>query len=234
VGTRQCAGFAAVLLTAAALSACGSSGTDSTDSTTREAVEPRPEADAKPEGEDGTTAKQSQPEGNSSPGQRGGESEQPSGGSDAVTPLQVSGGGSGHLRSKGGDNSIQDYGDEAGESELQEVAEIVHDFYVARVEQQWDKACEYLSKENIKQLEQLAARSKQQDVDCGTVLEAFTRTLPASVKREITTVDARSFRHNSSQGFLIYYGAGKVLYAMPMRPEDGTWKVTALVGTTLG
>lgn len=151
------------------------------------------------------------------------------------TPLKVSGGGSAQFRTKGGDNSIQEYGDESGESELREAAEVVHAFYVSRAAEEWDKACSYLAKANIEQLEQLANQSPQsKGADCATILKAFTRPLPASVEREITTVDAGSLRREGEQGFLIYYGAGHVKYAMPLRDEGGTWKVTALSGTTLG
>jgi hypothetical protein len=182
---------------------------------------------------------------NSGGNQSGGEGTQPqapqqdngggSGGKEVETPLKVSGGGSAQFRTKGGDNSIQEYGEESGESELQEAAEVVHGFYVARAEEQWSTACSYLSKSNIEQLEQLASQSPQfKGADCATVLKAFTRPLSASVDREITTVDAGSLRREGEQGFLIYYGAGHVKYAMPLRDEGGTWKVTALSGTTLG
>jgi len=150
------------------------------------------------------------------------------------TPLKVSGGGSAQFRTKGGDNSIQEFGDESNESELQEAAEVVHGFYVSRAAEEWDKACSYLAKSNIEQLEKLANQStKSQGADCATVLKAFTQPLPASVEREITTVDAGSLRHEGDQGFLIYFGAGGVKYAMPLRDEGGSWKVAALSGTTL-
>ncbi|HUC08029.1 MAG TPA: hypothetical protein VMR96_08055, partial [Solirubrobacterales bacterium] len=124
---------------------------------------------------------------------------------------------------------------EGDESELQEVAEIVHDFYVARAEEKWDTACSYLSKGNIEQLEQLAAQSPEfKDAGCAPILKAFTRPLPAAIQREITSVDAGSFRHEGEQGFLIYYGADQTVYAMPLKQEDGTWKVTALSGSALG
>jgi hypothetical protein len=112
---------------------------------------------------------------------------------------------------------------------------VVHGFYVSRAAQEWDKACSYLAKSNIEQLEQLASQSPQlKGADCVAVLKAFTRPLPASIEREITTVDAGSLRREGERGFLIYYGAGHTKYAMPLREEGGTWKVTALSGTTLG
>ena len=158
-----------------------------------------------------------------------------SGSQNVAAPLEVSGGGSEQFRTKGGDNSIQEFGDESDESELQEAAEVVHSFYVARAEEKWDTACSYLAKANIEQLEQLAAQSPQfKGSGCGPILKAFTRPLPAAVQREITTVDAGSFRREGEQGFLIYYGAEQTVYAMPLREEDGSWKVAALSGSALG
>ena len=173
-------------------------------------------------------------------GQGGGQARQGSGSrgksvKEVETPLKVSGGGSAQFRTKGGDNSVQEFGDEGDESELQEAAEVVHSFYVSRAAEDWDKACSYLAKANIEQLEQLGSQSPQfKNAGCAPILKAFTRPVPASVNREITTVDAGSLRHEGEQGFLIYYGAGHVTYAMPLRDEGGTWKVSALSGTTLG
>ncbi|HEX3324608.1 MAG TPA: hypothetical protein VHR65_05675, partial [Solirubrobacterales bacterium] len=69
---------------------------------------------------------------------------------------------------------------------------------------------------------------------CAPILHAFTRPLPASVRRETTVVDAGSLRNKGEQSFLIYYGPGKAVYAMPMNLEDGKWKVGALSGDALG
>jgi hypothetical protein len=145
------------------------------------------------------------------------------------TPLKVSGGGSGQLRVKGGDNSIQEFGEESSESELQEAAEAVHGFFVARGTGEWEKACSYMSASLREQFEQLG-----ENKNCAAFLEGFTTALPASTWREITTIDAGSLRHDGEQAFLIYYGApGKTVYAMPMKDEGGEWKVGALSGNAL-
>jgi hypothetical protein len=151
-----------------------------------------------------------------------------------VAPLEVSGGGSAQFRTKGGDNSIQDFGEE-GESELQEVAEIVHGFYAARTEERWDAACSYLAKSNVEQLVKLVSQSPEaKGADCSEALQAFTQPLPAALEREITTVDAGSFRREGDQGFLIYYGPERTVYSMPMREEGGAWKVAALSASAIG
>ncbi len=242
-GTRPLAVLIAAVLAVGLLAACGSSDSNSSSSTsssTPPGAATTTDTTAQNNQQGDTTEKAKGPD----QGQNGGQSQpqqgngkRPSGLSakEVETPLKVSGGGSAQFRTKGGDNSIQEFGDESDESELQKAAEVVHGFYVSRAAEEWDKACSYLAKSNIEQLEQLAAQSPQsKDADCATVLKAFTRPLPAAVQREITTVDAGSLRREGEQGFLIYYGAGHVKYAMPLRDEGGTWKVTALSGTTLG
>jgi hypothetical protein len=153
---------------------------------------------------------------------------------DRVVPLRLSGGGSAQFRAAGGDNSVQEYGAEAGRFELQEAATVVHRFYAARNEKRWRDACSDLSKSNIEQLEELAAHSPDiKGPGCGPALDAFTRSQPAAIQREITIVDAGSLRRNGKRGFLIYYGAHGVVYAMPLVRETGRWKLAAIIAATL-
>jgi hypothetical protein len=243
-GTRPFAAFIAAALVAALLAACGGSDSDSSGSTEASttggsaangsAASDDGGSKGSSQAQQGDGQDQSQSEGEQSQSRRGSDGGSP-GSQNVETPLEVSGGGSEQFRTKGGDNSIQEYGDEGAESELQEAAEIVHGFYVARAEEKWDTACSYLAQSNIEQLEKLGAQSPQfKGAGCAPVLEAFTRPLPAAVQREITTVDAGSFRREGDQGFLIYYGTGQTVYAMPLRDEGGSWKVAALSGSALG
>jgi hypothetical protein len=240
-GKRLLAAFIAAALLAALLAACGGSDSDSSSST--EATSAGGSTASDNAQDKSRSGSQSQANGQGQ-GQSDSQNDQPQhrqegggGGSRSpeVEPLEVSGGGAEQFRTKGGDNSVQEYGDEGDESELQEVAEIVHSFYVARIEEKWDTACSYLAKSNIEQLEQLASQSPEfKDAGCGPILKAFTRPLPPAIQREITTVDAGSFRHDEEQGFLIYYGPDRTVYSMPMRNEGGGWKVGALSGSVIG
>jgi hypothetical protein len=246
-GTRPIAVLIAAVLAAVLLGACGSSDSSSSGSTSTSASSSgsaTTETTVPDDRQEGSSRKSNARENGAGHDQNGGQS-QPQQGDESgsagksvkevETPLKVSGGGSAQFRTKGGDNSIQEFGDESDESELREAAEVVHGFYVSRAAEEWDKACSYLAKSNIEQLEQLANQAAQsKGADCATILKAFTQSLPTSVEREITTVDAGSLRREGEQGFLIYYGAGHVKYAMPLREEGGAWKVTALSGTTLG
>jgi hypothetical protein len=233
--------IAAVLVTALFV-ACG--GSDSSSTASGEAGSPTAPDTTAQDGSQGGSSKSSSGQSGSQSQNNGQDQSKQSqapqnssggaGNKNVSTPLKVSGGGSTQFRTKGGDNSIQEFGDEGDESELREAAEVVHGFYVSRASEEWDKACSYLAKSNIEQLEKLGSQSPQfKNAGCAPILKAFTRPVPASVNREITTIDAGSLRHEGEQGFLIYYGAGHATYAMPLKNEGGAWKVAALSGAAL-
>lgn len=216
------------LLTAAFLAACGGSGSGSSTAASSEA------------GATSTSAAGGKQDGSRAGGQskqasETGSAKRSEGSKNVATPLRVSGGGSAQFRSKGGDNSIQEFGEESAESELQEAAEALHGFYVARATEDWSAACGHLEKSMAAQLEQLAAQSQQlKGKGCAAALQAFTRPLPASVRRETTLVDAASLRRDGERAFLIYRGAERTVYAMPMQEEGGSWKVGLLSASPLG
>jgi hypothetical protein len=218
---RLIAVVTAIVLLATGASACGGDEETTTTSSTRGGT--KQEGPAKETASGGSSKNDSKQPG-------GGESAAPpnDGGSDSA-PLRVSGGGSGQYRTRGGDNSIQNFGEEADESELEAAAEAVHGFYVARAEEEWSRACSYLAQSMLAQLEQLAEQSPQlSGKECPAILQALTRPLPASARRETTVVDAGSLRREGERGFLIYYGAGKTVYAITLEDEGGTWKVGSL------
>jgi hypothetical protein len=235
-GTRSIAIFAVAALVALLFVACGSSDSGSGDSGSSTGA-----TGAQDNGSGGGTHGENDASGNRA--QQGGSANSPGkdSGSTGFTaaevevPLKVSGGGSQQFVVKGGDNSIQEFGEEKDESELEEAAEAVHGFFVARAIGDWEKACGYLSKQMTEQLEQLAASSTTlKDKGCASFLEAFTSELSAATWRELTTVDAGSLRQEDDQAFLIYYGPDKSVYAMPLNVEDGEFKVGALSGNSIG
>lgn len=225
-GTRLIAVLAATALVALLLVACGGSDSGSSDSTSTgsSATETDNGSNGGTQGENDAGAAQPKEE-SASTGFTAEEVEE---------PLKVSGGGAEQFLVKGGDNSIQEFGEESDESELEEAAETVHGFFVARATGDWKGACAYLSKSMSEQLEKLASSSTEiEDKSCASFLEAFTGKLTASEWRETTTVDAGSLRTEDEQAFLIYYGPDKTIYAMPLTDEDGTFKVGALAGNPL-
>ena len=119
----------------------------------------------------------------------------------AVAPAQ--------FRTKGGDNSIQEFGEESDESELQEAAETVHGFYVARAEERLGRAPAPTSRSRTSNSSNSSPRSRPSS-KATAAPDSQGLHPPAAgraYEREITTVDAGSLRHEGEQGFLIYYGA---------------------------
>ncbi|HZK15774.1 MAG TPA: hypothetical protein VFC52_04230, partial [Solirubrobacterales bacterium] len=157
-------------------------------------------------------------------------------GSDGSTAKQHddSGGGSAQFKAKGGDNSVQEFGSEASGSEFDQAAAAVHGFFDARVRGDWEAACSYLAADVSKSLQQLGGKSDELEAaGCAKTLEAISEGVPASAFKEAAKADIGSLRVDGDQAFVIYVGAQQVVLAMPMKDEDGTWKVASLAGTPL-
>lgn len=145
-----------------------------------------------------------------------------------------SGDGSAQFRVRGGDNSVQDFGAEAGESELGEAAAALHGFLDARAARDWATACDYVSGDIVESLRQLATRSKQlRDKGCPQLLAALTGGVSQAALAEAAEADVGALRIEDDRAFLLYHGARNTDYTMPMASEDGSWKVAALAGTPL-
>ena len=221
----------AVLLVALGLVACGSG--DSSSSTTTEAA-----GQGQAESNSGSGASA---QGDAKNG--GGEGKSGSGGSDRAgeaarfTPKQHSdsGGGSKQFVVKGGDNSVQEFGEEAAAPELNAAAVALHNFLDARAEGNWAAACDYMSKGAVESFEKLAAQAKQiEDKSCAGVLEKLTN--PAAkqgMKAEAEKANVGSLRVEGERSFVIYTGIDGTVLAMPMANEGGDWKVASLAGTPL-
>ena len=146
-----------------------------------------------------------------------------------------SGGGSGQFREpKGGDNSVQEYGGEAGTSELDEAAAAMHGYFDARAAANWAASCEYLSKSGIEQAGKIAEINgqKPENQGCAAVMEAvWTPVLDATLEDEAKEADAGSLRVEGDHGFLIYLGLEGTRELLQMDKEEGHWKVATLEGS---
>lgn len=224
-------------LLAIGLTACGS-GDDSASTTT--------EASSQSGGGSGSSGGEGSSDeagakarkGRSGSDQGGGESgESGGGGSGNFVPKQHddSGGGSEQFRVKGGDNSVQEFGEEADTSERDEAATTLHNFLDARSAEDWEAACSYLAADVRESLEKLAAQAKQvEDTSCAEILGKLTNraALPA-LREEAARADVGSLRIEGGQAFVIYRGLGGTILAVPMANESGSWRVASLAGTPL-
>jgi hypothetical protein len=225
--------FVAVALLAFSATACGDD-----DGSGSAATQPEAEA-AKPNRSKGTangdTASEDETKSDARSGDGGGEQAGGSGDSSFV-PKQHddSGGGSAQFRVKGGDNSVQEFGQEADGFERAEAATALHDFLDARASEDWQSACSILTKEIRKSLEELARQGGQvEDTSCAGILAKLTNraALPA-LRSEAARADVGSLRIEGDRAFILYRSGDTVL-TVPMANEDGGWKVASLAGSPL-
>jgi hypothetical protein len=125
------------------------------------------------------------------------------------------------------DSRLLDFGEEGSDAEREEAADAVHAFYLARSRADWQATCAQLSAAMLGKIEHLATSSTDlKDKSCPSFLEAFLSL--SERERQESTIDAGSLREQGAKGFLIYYGAGDVVYAMPLSKDGDEWKVASL------
>lgn len=133
------------------------------------------------------------------------------------------------------DSPLLDFGEESDGAELAEAEEAVRGFFVARAREDWPTACAQLSRAVLEKIERLATSGTDlADKSCPSFLGAFV-SLTAQERHDSTVIVAGgSLRQRGAKGFLIYYGAKKVIYAMPLSREGEAWKLASLSSKVLG
>jgi hypothetical protein len=133
-------------------------------------------------------------------------------------------GGSSSFRVSGKDNSAVSFGSEAARSDLEQAAAAVHGYLVARVKEEWPKACSYLSRSTKIWIEGAAVRKHLAGKGCAAHLDALDVPLTGGNDIESSEVEAGSLRTEDGRGFL-FYRASAAPFRMRMEEEGGTWKV---------
>jgi len=150
-------------------------------------------------------------------------------------PHHDSGGGSKQFRTQGGDNSIQAFGAEGSGTEFGEAASVLHAYMDARAAGAWRAACERLASPLAGELiRQLGTGEGGAKSECAEVLASVSANLPASLRRETAELDAAALRIEGESAFLLFHSASGEAFFIPMRREDGDWKVAAIAPSPLG
>jgi hypothetical protein len=219
------------LLLAIGLAACG--GGDDSESTTETSGQQQSQVVDSASQDDDKGSGEGSESGDDSTGDNG----QSGGDASDFVPKKHddSGGGAEQLKVKGGDNSVQEFGEEADSEEFAAAAAALHNFLDARAEGNWAAACRYMASSVIESFEKLTARAKGlEDTSCSGVLEKLINPAAAqSMEEEAAKADVRSLRIEGERAFVIYTGIDATVLAMPMANEDGDWKVSSLSGVPL-
>jgi hypothetical protein len=165
----------------------------------------------------------------------GGETPSSSGG-ESTTPLPAppashhdSGGGAAQFRVKEGDNTVQEFGQEAGAAERTRAAAALHGYLDARAARDWSSACSFLSLSTLAAVEQIP-KIAQKEIkgkisSCPAVLEALTAGAPTAALKASAIADVGALRVRGSSAYLLFYGFHHHDLLMPMVKERGSWKV---------
>jgi hypothetical protein len=148
-------------------------------------------------------------------------------------PHHDSGGGAGQFETKGGDNSIEEFGNEAGGSELAEAATALHGYLDARAAGAWAAACEYLADGVSRQLSQLAGKGGGEAPSCAQILAGLSGGLPPAALRQAALADVGALRVEGERSFLLFHGSEGSDYFIPTVSEGGNWKVAAIAPSPL-
>ena len=262
-GARKLSLVLAAALCAAVLAACGG-GDDSTSSTAAEATGAESTVEAggssnqaggagaeQAGGKDGNGGGSSSGSGDGNGNGNGnGSSGGSGGGSSGVSgaagfhfsgepvkhdhPAPEEGSRSDGFRVPGGDNSIQEYGEEQDAGERAAAMAPIAALYRALFSGDWNEVCDtYLSATNVKQIELLAEKSpKLKGKRCADVLSGLNQS-PGVKGPDTPDGGIVAFRTEGDTGFAIYWGIDGKGYAFALKSEGGNWKLTSLAPTPL-
>lgn len=133
---------------------------------------------------------------------------------------------------KGGDNSIQRFGDEAGAEETDAIVAALSGFLAAQADGDWARACTLASSALTEGLAQLQ-EGGEDPPSCEDLLAATSGQVPRAERQRQARVRLGSVRVEGDRAFAIYKGTRKAWLAMPLTREDGRWKVGSLAATPL-
>lgn len=231
--------LAVAVLLAVGAASCGSGSSSSSTNSTAEAA-----PGTVKENSGSSSAKNGSPKSSSSAkGNGSGKSAAAAGGSSSTQAHNDSGGGAARFKTKGGDNSIQEFGGEAGGSELSQAAAALHGYLDARAAGNWKQACANMAGGVAKSLQQFAGaapgmpgkngKNAPKRIGCPQLIAAMSAGMPAYVKHDLAKADVGALRIEGDRAFLLFRGAHRTNYFMPMAREGGRWKVAAIAASAL-
>jgi hypothetical protein len=135
----------------------------------------------------------------------------------------------------GGDNSIQEFGDEGDAAERAEALVVIEAIGKGSETGKWDEVCDkYLSASNLEQFEAITEKVPQfKGKDCAEILGGLSPGGKGAGEPSRPKNGIASIRGDDENAFAIYTAVDGNGYAFPMAKEDGALKATALAPTPL-
>jgi hypothetical protein len=136
--------------------------------------------------------------------------------------------------SESSDQSIQQYGDEAGGSEKSEVVAAMHSFIRAFGAGDYKTVCEEASSALREQTEAYAQAQKTAGPSCPELLSKLLRGSEAGKAKRALEAVVTHVRIKEDSAFVLFKPAGEPVSYFVLVREDGDWKATSFgIGTPL-
>lgn len=126
----------------------------------------------------------------------------------------------------GKDNAVQTYGRDATTAEREQASKQIQGWMRARAAKDWERDCEYFSRDYAKRLAADANRVTSGKVKtCPQALAHFGSDASGDYKNTLDgPID--SFRIKEGLGFVQYHGIDHKDYVVSMQKEEGKWWVS--------
>lgn len=153
------------------------------------------------------------------------------GGSSGQTETGSSnGGGQSHYR--GGEKSIEEFGNEAEGSSRAAVLGVFTGYLNAIAAKDDATACDYLAATVQRSLEQFVVKSLKAK-GCSAILPKLLSPTAPAIAREQAAGRITKVRVQGDRAFVVFHAPGAKLYQMTMVREGGRWKVATVAASVL-
>jgi hypothetical protein len=133
---------------------------------------------------------------------------------------------------EGGEESVEEFGSEAGGSRKEAILAVEHAYLTALAEKDFGQACSFLSAAVSRSLEQFVV-PKLRAKGCSAILPKLLASTAPGVARQHSGGEIKRVRVKGDQAFVIFHAPGARLYVFTMVREDNSWKATALAASIL-
>ena len=130
--------------------------------------------------------------------------------------------------------SVRSYGTKADADAETAIATAVKDFYAAKSEGDGAHACTLLARATREALiDTLAQSGRLEGKGCGAVLSSLLADQAPQYRDRIAGVEVTGARVRKDRGLALIHIEAVPEEVIPVRREDGSWKVAALAGSEI-
>jgi hypothetical protein len=128
---------------------------------------------------------------------------------------------------RGGDNAIEFFGHEATPAERERASRVIHAWMRARVAKDWARDCKYLSRIYSRRLANDARGVTHGKATTCTQALRFFGDEASGTSGNTLTGPIDSLRVRGVRAFAQWHGPHRIDWILPLRNENGSWKVEA-------